>query len=144
MEIVLNNVYILIWAALLFGFAYILYKTHVNAKEKAEENEKEYDILENRKFWKILAAGIILVVLYAMILPMRSDQSRYNERVDFISEFEKVSEEDKVKGGPSEDLTDESRRNRLEELRMQNQKISEEVEEEMEENTQTKDKGDNQ
>lgn len=143
MEIVLNNAYLLIWAVLLFGFVGILYRTHSNAKKRAEENEEGYDILENKKFWKLLVAGIVLVALYAMILPMRSDQSRYNERIDFISKFEEVGAEDKVRGGPSDNLTDEARQDRLEKLRIQNREISDEVEEEMEENTQNENKGDN-
>jgi hypothetical protein len=72
-------------------------------------------------------------------MPFHSNLESSKQAVDFTNSFEEVTEEDRVRHGV--DLSDEARSDRLEELRLQRQMISEDVEKEYK-NSQKDEKGD--
>lgn len=140
MELQTANFYIFIWVGIGALFSYILVRTHKKGVAKAEQEETEYAITKNRKLIVRAAIMVGLVILYAMVLPFRSDIDNYTGGVNFINTFEPVTEEDRYRYDT--DLSDEARQKRLEELRAESKEISDKIVEEssIDNNTQ----GDNQ
>lgn len=141
MELDTGNLYILLWFGLIGVYFFILNKIHTKQKKLAEEKNEDYEFFTNKKVLKFGIGGIIVVILYAMITPFHSNLEGSKQAADFTNKFEEVTEEDRVRHGV--DLSDESRSDRLEELRLQSQEISEDVEEEYENSqNETNTKGD--
>jgi len=129
-----------------FGILYLMYRW-VNAsvlavKKLATENDEEYNFTNDKKSIVRIVGCILAIVLYVMVLPVRTalDDS---VTTSFKAEFNEVTEEDRIR--VEDTLTREHREGRLEELRIRTQEISDEVEAEYQElkNSQNNDKGDN-
>lgn len=140
MELDTSNFYLLIWFALIAIYLFVLSRIITKERTKAEDKNEDFDFFTNKKVLKFGLGGVILVVLYAMVMPFHSNLDGSKEAANFTNTFEKVTEEDRVRHGV--DLSDEARSDRLEELRLQRQKISEEVAEEYENSQNDETKGD--
>jgi len=141
MELQTANFYIFIWLAYIAVSAFILRRAYKKGRAKAEAEEDDYYMLEDSRFlWRM---GIIvgLVILYAVVLPFRSDIDNYDGNVSFVNDFKEVTEDDRVRAGL--DLSDEAREADLAKIRLQNEKISEDIAEESDVDD-TNQKGDNQ
>jgi hypothetical protein len=127
MQIDTSGLYIIVWFLLAAFYIHRLYKIHRKQEKLYKEQNKEYNFFSNPKILKFGIGGIVVLLIFAMVMPVRQSLNESKNRVNFTNTFEEVTEEDKIRHGV--DLSDEARASRLEELRLQNQKLSEEVHE---------------
>lgn len=97
----------------------------------ARGEDKPYDIVTDWRTLRRLFISLLVIFLWFTVMPVRQELNDGAVRSSLRTEFNEVTEEDRVR--VEDNLTREAREARLEELRIQRQIRQEEVEKEYEE-----------